>query len=312
MVKWNRKIISFLVALTVIVAQVGFTSHQALAASFNVNLKDNQVFYILPGNDFVDYQVKITSGNQLGNNMICTTNDASKATISNDGKLRIIDAGTFQITVQAANGETITRTVQSLLRTDWTRVVNITNSQKITVASNHVVTYKIKNLMDFPLKMQMHYNTYDKNMNLIQSDKPHDTIYIAANETITYKEIVPDNVKYITVNRATFTYDQYGLDKISTKKVSIKEKISTSKKSKITKVIKETVTNTNSKNILMPYQSLVYDKNGKIASISYNTLKVLPNQKNVFSGKYYTKQPAGQSEYASKIVYKFFTPIPEF
>ena len=284
---------------------------QINAASYKINLKNNQLFYILPGNEAVDYQVKLTSGNQLNGTMSCMTSDAAKATISNDGALNILDAGTFKVSV-TYNGETVTRTVQSLLRTDWTRVISIANAQKITVLNNHVATYKIKNLMDFPLKIHLYYNTYDKNMNLIQSDKPHDTIYIAANETITYKEIVPENVKYITVNRSTFAYDQYGLDKISTKKVAIKETISTSKKSKITKVIKETVTNSNSKNILVPYQSLVYDKDGKIASISYNTLKVLPNQKNVFSGKYYTKQPAGQSEYASKIVYKFFTPIPEF
>lgn len=284
---------------------------QANATSYKINLKDNQLFYILPGNDSVDYQVKLTSGNQLNGTMSCMTSDAAKATISNDGALNILDAGTFQVSV-TYNGETITRTVQSLLRSDWTRVISITNAQKITVSNNHVATYKIKNSMDFPLKVTLNYNTYDANMKLIQSERLHDFIYLAANETMTYQEIVPDDVKYITVNHATFTYDQYGLDKISTKKVSIKETISTSKKSKITKVIKETVTNTNSKNILVPYQTLVYDKDGKIASISYNTLKVLPNQKNVFSGKYYTKKPAGQSEYATKIAYKFFTPIPEF
>lgn len=304
-----QKIVTFMLCMYMIL--LGITPCTVNAASYKINLKNNQLFYILPGNESVDYQVKLTSGNQLNGTMSCMTSDAAKATISNDGEMNIMDAGTFEVSV-TYNGETVTRTVQSLLRTDWTRVVNIANSQKITVASNHVATYKIKNLMDFPLKIHLYYNTYDKNMNLIQSDKPHDTIYIAANETITYKEIVPENVKYITVNHATFTYDQYGLDKISTKKVNIKETISTSKKSKTAKVIKETVTNSNSKNILVPYQSLVYDKDGKIASISYNTLKVLPNQKNVFSGKYYTKQPAGQSEYASKIVYKFFTPIPEF
>lgn len=287
------------------------TPSQANAASYKINLKDNQLFYILPGNDSVDYQVKLTSGSQLNGTMSCMTSDAAKATISNDGALNILDAGTFQVSV-TYNSETITRKVQSLLRSDWTRVISITNAQKITVSNNRVATYKIKNLMDFPLKVTLNYNTYDANMKLIQSERLHDFIYLAANETISYKEIVPENVRYITVNHATFTYDQYGLDKISTKKVNIKETVSTSKKSKITKVIKETVTNTNSKNILVPYQTYVYDKDGKIASISYNTLKVLPNQKNVFSGKYYTKKPAGQSEYASKMVYKFFTPIPEF
>ena len=285
--------------------------YQTNAASYKINLKNNQLFYILPGNDSVDYQVKLTSGNQLNGTMNCMTSDPAKATISNDGALNILDAGTFQVSV-TYNGETITRKVQSLLRSDWTRVINITNAQKITVSNNHVATYKIKNLMDFPLKVTLNYNTYDANMKPIQSERLHDFIYLAANETISYKEIVPENVKYITVNHATFTYDQYGLDKISTKKVNIKENISTSKKSKTTRVIKETVTNTNSKNILVPYQTYIYDKDGKIASISYNTLKVLPKQKNVFSGKYYTKKPAGQSEYSSKMVYKFFTPIPEF
>lgn len=285
--------------------------YQANATSYKINLKDNQLFYILPGNDSVDYQVKLTSGSQLNGTMSCMTSDAAKATISNDGALNILDAGTFQVSV-TYNGETITRKVQSLLRSDWTRVISITNAQKITVSNNRVATYKIKNLMHFPLKVTLNYNTYDANMKPIQSERLHDFIYLAASETITYKEIVPENIKYITVNQATFTYDQYGLDTISTKKVSIKETISTSTKSKNAKVIKETVTNTNSKNILVPYQTLVYDKDGKIASISYNTLKVLPNQKNVFSGKYYTKKPAGQSEYASKMVYKFFTPIPEF
>lgn len=285
--------------------------YQANAASYKINLKNNRLFYILPGNDSVDYQVKLTSGSQLNGTMSCMTSDAAKATISNDGALNILDAGTFQVSV-TYNGETITRKVQSLLRSDWTRVISITNAQKIAVSGNHVVSYKIKNLMDFPLKVTLNYNTYNANMKLIQSERLHDFIYLAANETISYKEIMPENVKYITVNHATFTYDQYGLDKISTKKVNIKETVSTSKKSKITKVIKETVTNTNSKNILVPYQTYVYDKDGKIASISYNTLKILPKQKNVFSGKYYTKQPTGQSEYASKIVYKFFTPIPEF
>lgn len=243
--------------------------------------------------------------------MSCSSDDVAKATVSNDGAMNIKDAGSCKITI-TYNGETITRKIQSLLRTDWTKVVSINNFQKISVAANNVLTYKIKNLMDFPLKMNIRYNTYDKNGKLLQSDVYHEPIYIAANETISYKELMSGAEKYIAVSSVTFDYDQYGLDKISTKKVSIKQTISTSKKSKITKIIKETVTNTNSKNILVPYQGFVYDKDGKITSISYNTLKVLPNQKNVFSGKYYTKQPAGQSEYASKIVYKFFTPIPEF
>ena len=182
--------------------------YQANAASYKINLKNNQLFYILPGNDSVDYQVKLTSGSQLNGTMSCMTSDAAKATISNDGALNILDAGTFQVSV-TYNGETITRKVQSLLRSDWTRVISITNAQKITVSNNRVATYKIKNLMDFPLKVTLNYNTYDANMKPIQSERLHDFIYLAANETISYKEIVPENVKYITVNHATFTYDQY-------------------------------------------------------------------------------------------------------
>lgn len=65
--------------------------HTQAANTLNINLKNNQTFYLLPGTDRLDYKVTV-SGNASGD-MTCSSSNLTVADIDNMGNLSINDAG---------------------------------------------------------------------------------------------------------------------------------------------------------------------------------------------------------------------------
>ena len=282
----------------------GYANETKAATKLNINLKDNQVFYILPGNEYADFQVKITSGAELGNAATYMTDQVTIATIDGNGLLRMKDAGTVKVTV-TANNMTISRTIKIINRTDWTKTVAIKNYEKITVQKN-IGTFAISNQMDFPLRMTYTYNTYNPANAVVQTEQRSQKLYLPANTTITYKQHFADNVKYVSITDAIFEYDQFNWKKIDAKKVTISEKTSAKKN---VKTIRATVTNKNKNSVIVPYQTYVYDKNGKLSSIDYAYMTLDGNQKKSIKNTYFYKKTT-LDEYVSKVTYKFMPVLP--
>lgn len=282
--------------------------HGNAATKLKLNWSNNQLFYILP-TDYKDitFQTELKSGGDP-TDLTCMSDNFSVATIDNNGLITFHDGGSANITV-TSQGKTIKQKIQVLNRTDWTKVVTISNQSKIS-AKNNVCTIKITNQMDFPVKMSFKYDTYNKYNTKIESNLPNEAIYLAAKATVTYKKIVTENVSYISVVDATFDYNQYASKKIDAKKVTVKEIDSVSKTSKNVRVKKEVINNKNKSDIIIPYQVYFYDKNNKLSSISYE-YEVVPANKKI-SVKF-TYSPKGkQDNIVTKVIYKFYTPLPIF
>lgn len=275
------------------------------AATLAINLKNNQTFYLLPGNEKVEYQVKITSGAQLGNDATYLSDNVAIAAIDSFGVLTIKDAGTAKITV-ATGGKKVERTIKILNRTDWTKVVSIKNYEKLTAKKN-MCAIKMTNAMDFPVKMAFTYSTFSASNNRLSENVKSKTIYVAAKDTMTYKMYFDDSVKYISISDAVFEYNQFGCKTIATKNITVKEKLSTKKN--IT-TIKETITNNNKNKVIVPYMAFVYDKNGKLERIEYTAMVVNGRDKATVKNTYY--KTSTLNEYNSKITYQFLTPMPLF
>lgn len=275
------------------------------AEKLTVNLKNNQIFYLLPGTDRLDYKVTV-SGDAVGD-MTCSSSNLNVANIDNMGNLSINDAGSTTITVSVGSKK-ITRTIQVLRRSDWTRALSIKNRTKLAV-KNNVCTIKIKNEMDFPLKTVLHYNTIAESGSTIQFDQKTQQIYLPARKSLSYKFMLPEGITMISVENADFVYQQYGLKSISAKKVSIKE--STSKKDSKTKIITESITNKNKNGVILPYHLYLYDKDNQLISVEYRALSLAGKQKETLSYAYTTKDKF-QDRYIAKVKYKFETPIPFF
>lgn len=304
--KTCKKLLSIMMCmLFAILCVCSLSSSSVKAASLNINLKNNQLFYILPGNEQVEYHVKITSGAQLGNQATYVSDNVSVAAIDSFGLLTIRDAGSAKISV-TTGGHTVSRKITVLNRTDWTKVVDIKGYGKI-MAKKNICSVKMTNAMDFPVRMVFTYNAYSVYNNLVTSDARSKEIYVAAKDTMTYQMYVEDNIKYISITDAKYDYNQYGYKSISTKNVSVKEKKST-KKNAVT--IKETVTNNNKNKIVQPYMAYVYDKNGKLERIEYTPMVVNGRDRLTVKNTYY--KTSTMNEYNSKITYKFLTPMPMF
>lgn len=285
------------------------STNLSAATKLNINLSNNQTFYILPGSDTVEYKVKITAGGNLGNNITYTSNNIAIAAIDNLGTLTLKDAGTAKITVSTETAS-ITRTIKILVRSDWTRTASVQNADRITVKKN-ICTMKITNHMDFPLKMTYRYSTFSASNNTLQSDVESKPVYLPANTTISYHTYMDDDVKYVSIDDATFKYDQFGWDNINPKKITVKETILVSKKDKKVKVIKETLTNKNKKAAIIPYEAYVYDQDGKLARIDYTIITLPGGKKTSVQNTFFFKKPT-LNEYTSKVKYKFLPSMPAF
>lgn len=274
------------------------------SSSLKINLTDNQTFYILPGSETAEYQVKITAGAELGNQATYTSDNIVIAPIDSYGNLTLKDAGSAKITVNA-NGMSVSRTIKIIKRTDWTKTASIKNYEKLTV-KNNIGTFSITNQMDFPIRMTYTYNTYNSANATLQTEQKSTNIYLPANTTVNYKQYFADNVKYVSVTDAAFQYDQFGWKKIDAKKVTISQKTSASKN---IKTIKAIVTNKNKNTVIVPYQTYVYDKNGKLSSIDYAYMTLNGNQKKSIKNSYFYKKTT-LDEYVSKVAYKFLPALP--
>lgn len=280
---------------------------QAYATStLNINLKNNQTFYLLPGTDKLSYKVSVTSKNISGD-QTCSSSNLSVADIDDMGTMTINDAGSTKITV-ALGSKKVTRTINVLRRTDWTKVISIKNRTKLAV-KNNVCSMTLSNKMDFPIKLTLHYSTIADSGSTITPDVKTSEIYLPANKSLNYKMMVPDGITMVSVNNADFVYDQFGLEKINTKKISVKE--STSKKDKVTKVITETITNKNKNGLILPYHIYLYDQNNQLISVEYRFIGVAGKQKTTLDYTFTSKDKYLDS-YVAKVKYKFETPVPFF
>ncbi len=279
--------------------------HAQAASKLTCNLKENQIFYLLPGTDRLDYKVTV-KGDAVGD-MTCSSSNLSVANIDNMGNLSINDAGSTKITITVGSKK-LTRTIQVLRRSDWTRALSIKNRTKLSV-KNNVCTIKIKNEMDFPLKTVLHYDTIADSGSTILTDQKTQDIYLPAGGSLSYKFMVSDGITVIRVTNADFVYQQYGLKSINAKKVTVKE--STAKKDSKTKILTESISNKNKNGIILPYHLYLYDKNNKLISVEYRAIKLAGKQKDTLSYTYTTKDKF-QESYVAKVKYKFETPLPFF
>lgn len=302
----NQKMCRFAICMVLIVGVVASQMKPVCAAALNINLKNNQTFYILPGSDSVHYQVKITAGAELGNDATYISDNITGAPIDSYGNLILKDAGSAKITVNA-NGISVSRTIKIINRTDWTKAASIKNYEKITVKKN-IGTFEITNQMDFPMQMIYTYNTYNSANATLQTELKSVSIYLPAKTMVKYQQYFLDNVKYVSITSATFKYDQFGCKKISAKKVAEKEKITARKN---LKTIKATVTNGNKYSVIVPYQTYVYDKNGKLSSIDYAYMTLNGGAKESIKNTYFYKKTT-LDEYVSKVTYRFLPALPYF
>lgn len=284
------------------------TANVSAATKLNINLSNNQTFFILPGTTSVTYDVQITSGSELGD-MTCSSSNLEVATIDNMGKMILKDAGSTKIKVTSGK-KSVIRTINVLVRSDWAKVVSVKSPSKLTV-KDHVCTVKLTNHMDFPVKMTCNYNTYTDAGALIQTNTSSVPIYLPANGSFTYKAMMPENVSFVTINGATYEYDQYGCKKIDTKKVTVKETTETDSKNKSVKYKIETLKNSNKNQIILPYHMYLYDQNGKLISVEYKYIPLAGKQKKTIREVYQTKDPHAE-RFTAKVVYKFGKAIPYF
>lgn len=303
--KAKNKILTL--GLSLFLCASSFLCIQVNAASkLKINLKDNQSFYILPSLQDATFDVDVLAGGNPANTT-CTSSNQSVASIDNNGLITFHEGGSTKITV-TCDGQQISKNITVMNRTDWTKVITITNQSKISV-KNNVATLKVKNLMNFPLKVTLTYNTYDKYGAVISEGIEHAPLYLAKNGNLTMKEMYADNVSYIGIVDAKFDYKEYTSGTISAKNITIKESIKSDPSTKKAKRLVETVTNKNKKTIILPYQIYLYDQNNKLMSISYDQLIVTKNQKKSASSSYFVKKPE-LPQYVTKVVYKFQAAVP--
>lgn len=296
--------VAFFLLLVLLATSVPYQAQAATA--LNINLKNNQTFYLLPGTDKLSYKVTVSSKNISGD-QTCSSSNLTVADIDSMGNMTINDAGSTKITVSVGSKK-VTRTIKVLRRTDWTRVVSIKNRTKLAV-KNNVCSMTLSNQMDFPIKTTLHYSTIADSGSTISADVKTCDIYLPASRSLAFKMMVPDGIKLVSVNDADFVYDQFGLKSIDTKKVTVKEK--TAKKDKTTKTVNETITNKNKNGVIQPYHLYLYDQNKKLISVEYHFISVAGKQKTTINYTYTTKDKYLDS-YVAKVKYKFETPIPHF
>lgn len=298
-----------LLAFTLIITTIGINPSSTNAAtSLSINLNNNQTFYILPGTTTITYDVKILSGGTLGD-VSCSSSNLNVATIDDMGKMILKDAGSTRITVKSGN-KTISRMIHVLVRSDWAKVVSIKNAQKLSI-KNQICTLKLINQMDFPIKMTYFYNTYTESGSLLHANITSSPVYLPANGSLSYQVMMSEDVKYISIDHATYEYSQYNYPKINTKKISIKQSTETDHSNKTVKYSVATIKNNNKSTVIIPYHLYLYDQNKQLISVEYKYLSLAGKQKLTLREVYQTKDPLAD-RFTAKVTYKFETPIPFF
>ena len=278
------------------------------ASKLNINLSNNQTFFILPGTSSITYDVRIISGGELGN-MTCSSSNLEVASIDNMGKMILKDAGSTKIRVSSGN-KSVTKSIIVLLRSDWSKVVSIKNPSKIGI-KDHVCSVTLTNHMDFPVKMIYNYNTYTNEGSLLRTNIDSSPIYLPANYSFTYSVMMPEDVSFVSINHATYAYDQYGYAKINEKKVTAKESTETDSNNKTVKYKVATITNSNKNQAIIPYHIFRYDQKGQLISVEYKNMPIAGKQTLVLREVYQTKNKHAE-RYTAKIVYQFGKPTPYF
>ena len=306
----KTKIIAYALAVCMIfnLAVVFHTENADAATKLAINLTNNQTFYFLPGTTDLNYQVKITAGGATGS-MKCTSSNTLVATIDDFGNLHLTDAGSTKITVKSGSKK-VTKTINVLNRSDWTKALTINNYNKI-VAQNNVLTVKLKNNMDFPIEIQYAYDVYDDNGALRKSDEKSEVILLGANKSLTYKTMVPNECAFIKINGCSFVYDQFGYQKINEKNVTMKESTKKDKNDKTIRYKVVTLKNKNKYKVRYPYHLYIYDNNNQLVRVEYR-IAMIPAKTTIELEQMYFSSRQFEKVYDAKVKYVFDKMIPNF
>lgn len=295
-----------LAAIIMVVA--GNTKPAYAADKLTIDLKENQTFYILPGNSLpMQHQIKITYTG-IGT-IICESSNISVATVDDSGLLTLRDGGSTKITVKAGNKK-VTRTINVLLRTDWTKAVSITNYQKLPI-KNGIVTMKIKNLMNYPVKITYTYDTYSNQGSLLKTGLKGEEVFLPASGSVTYKMMPEEDATYIAVSGMTFYSDQFGYKSINAKNITSKVKQSKSATDKKVKIMTATVTNKNKNAVIVPYHVYLYNEKKEVMSVQYRYIRLAGKQKDTISYSYVPSDKFLEN-YAANVKFVFETAVPYF
>lgn len=306
---FKNSCIRLLLAITLIIALINsYPLSTDAAAKLSINLDNNQTFYILPGATTINYDVKILSGGTLGD-VTCSSSNLDVATIDDMGKMILKDAGSTKITVKSGK-KSISKTINVLVRSDWSKVVSIKNASKLSV-KNQVCTLKMTNHMDFPVRMTYFYNNYTESGSLLRSNVASTVIYLPANGSLDYQIMMPEDIAYVSIDHATYEYAQYNFSKINVKKISIKQSTETDRSNKTVKYKVATIKNSNKSTVIVPYHLYLYDQNKQLISVEYRYLTIAGKQTLSLREVYQTKD-SHADRFTAKVTYKFETPIPFF
>lgn len=293
---------------TIIMVVTGNAKPTYAAEKLTIDLKEQQTFYILPGNTLpVQHQIKITY-NGIGT-ISCQSNNISVATIDDFGLLTLQDGGSAKITVQAGNKK-VTRTINVLVRTDWTKAVSIANYQKIPI-KNGIATMKMKNLMNYPVKITYTYDTYSNQGSLLKTGLKGEEVFLPANGSLIYKVMPGEDATYMAIAGMTFYSDQFGYKSINAKNITSKVKQTKSATDKKVKIMTATVTNKNKNAVIVPYHIYLYNEKKEVMSVQYRYIRLAGKQKDTISYSYVPSDKFLEN-YAANVKFVFETAVPYF
>lgn len=305
----TRRIYAAIVLVALVCATViGHSASTFAATKLSIDLKENQTFYILPGNPLpTQHQIKINS-DKLGE-ITCSSSNLTVASVDNFGLMTIQDAGNTKITV--SNGsKKITRNITVLVRTDWTKAVEIKNYQKLEI-KNDIVSMKMKNLMNYPVRVTFTYNTYSDQGSLLKTGLKSEEVYLAANKTSNYKMMPGEDATYISITGMNFYSDQFGSKTIDPKKVTSKTKTIKKPGDKNVRIATATVTNKNKNHVIVPYHIYLYNEKKEVIGVQYRFLQLAGKQSDTVSYSYVPSDKFLEN-YAANVKFVFETAMPYF
>ena len=304
-----RNIVLLYSILTIIITGiVGYPQPAYAAEKLTIDLKENQTFYILPGNPLpMQHQIKIKY-NGIGT-ISCQSSNLSVATIDDLGLITIQDGGSTKITVKAGDKK-VTRNINVLVRTDWTKAVSIANYQKLSI-KNGIVTMKMKNLMNYPVKLTYTYDTYSNQGSLLKTGLKGEEVFLPANGSVTYKAMPNQDATYVAITGMTFYSDQFGYKTINAKNVTSKVKKTKSTTDKKVRIITATVTNKNKNAVIVPYHLYYYNEKKEVISVQYRYMRLAGKQTDTATYLYVPSDKFLEN-YAADVKFVFETAVPYF